>query len=166
MAPQKIPLLEWLNLDCLEEDLDSLSWKPGIKYHSTDRTREKIEYLKSEYGVVITQTDFQFDCTPTYNKDNLVTGIVKYTLQHKDFPQGFVKIVGMASFFMGQYTGGYSFAQIADSLATVRGFSKEWKQFGKGINKTEDPNKEMKAPSVNGVKETSDKVKNTLKVLT
>lgn len=158
MDQQPLTLLQWLDLPCPDEDLDFLSWKSEIKYHSIDRTRAKMEYMKKTYNVIIRQTDFQFSCDPTYLKDNLITGIVKFTLEHKDFPGGAHSIIGMASFLMGQYNGGWSFAQIADSLATVKAFSKEFRHFGKGLN-TEDTMKDMTAPKI----QKPDNMGNTLK---
>jgi hypothetical protein len=56
---------------------------------------------------------------------------------------------GAASLLTGQYDGGWSFAQIAESLATTRAFNKEYPQFGSLLNKELDGIKNMKRPKGN-----------------
>jgi hypothetical protein len=131
-------LHEWLNADPLPEDLSPLSFNLSVDYMPIGTTRSKMDIMENKFGAEITQTDIQFSAVLTHEKDTLCTAIVKFTIKHPDFKGGVKRIVGIASFLAGQYKGSWSWGQIAESLATVKAFSKNWNQFGKKLNVEED----------------------------
>ena len=158
-------LIEWLNADPLSEDIFPLPWDMNVSYMPIEVVRKKIEVMENQFGATVTQTDVFVSAINTFQKDTCFMATVKFEICHKEFNDGVKYIVGAASFLAGQYSGGWSFAQIAESLATTRAFSKHWKQFGKGLNDKEDSMKNMKAPVGAVTFGTSDKIKGALKNL-
>lgn len=157
-------LLEWLNSEPLPEDIMPLPWDLSVSYIPIEVVRRKIEIMETQFGAIVTQTDVNVSAinTQTKEKDTCFMATVKFVIEHEEF-KGSKTIVGAASFLAGQYSGGWAFAQIAEALASTRAFSKQWKQFGKGLNDKEDAVKNMKAPANGTAKETSSNVKDTLK---
>lgn len=152
-------LLEWLNIPCGDEK-EELSFKKGIFYIDADIVREKMDTMENVFGATIKQLFLKVDAIPTYNKDTCFWAVVKYSIQHPSLPGGIVTIWGTASFFMGQYDGTWALAQVAETLATGKAFSKKWPQFGKDLNK-EKVMKDFKAPAG----KLKDKLSNTAKKL-
>lgn len=154
-------LLDWLNTDLFPDDIAQLSFNAKAEYLPIPTVRKKMDIMESVYGADITQTDvsiFAINTPPGKEADVIFTATVKFIIKHPEFKGGVKRICGTASFYIGQYSG-WSFAQIAESLATVRAFSKQWKQFGRGLNEEEDPVKNFKTKD----KKTDDKVGNTMK---
>jgi hypothetical protein len=159
---EKCTLLEWLKSSPLPEDLSPLPFNLTIDYMPSPVTRNKMDIMETQFDADITQTDVSFSAVITHEKDTLCTGIVKFTIKHPDFKGGVKRIVGVASFYAGQYKGSWSLAQIAESLATVKAFSKNWEQFGKGLNKEEDHMKSFTSI----LRPNNTKMDNTVKSLT
>lgn len=147
-----ISLSEWLNLKWSPEDISILPWTLSyanpVEYMPIPVVRQKIEFMRKHFNVRIIQTDLVIgaEVKPGKEADLFVWATVKYKLQHQYFGTEGYEICGTASLFSGQYNGSWSLAQITESLATTRAFSKEWPQFGKGLNEVEDPMKDMSAP--------------------
>lgn len=139
-------LLEWLNTPCGNEDKEELSFKKGIFYIDADIVREKMDKMENHFGATIKQLFLKVDAIPTYNKDTCFWAVVKYSVQHPSLPGGIVTLWGTASFFMGQYAGTWALAQVAETLACSKAFSKKWPQFGKDLNK-EKVMADIKAPN-------------------
>lgn len=148
-----ISLLEWLNLKWSPDDISILPWtlayENPVEYMPIPTVRQKIEFMRKHFKVKVTQTEVNIgtETKPGKEPDLFVWATVKYKLEHSDFDGGVYELCGTASLFAGQYKGSWSLAQIAESLATTRAFSKDWPQFGKGLNETEDPMKDMSSPS-------------------
>lgn len=148
-----ISLLEWLNLKWSPDDISILPWTLSyanpVEYMPIPTVRQKIEFMRKHFNVKVTQTEVNIgaETKPGKEPDLFVWATVKYKLEHADFLGGIYEPCGTASLFAGQYNGSWSLAQIAESLATTRAFSKDWPQFGKGLNETEDPMKDMSAPT-------------------
>lgn len=156
---QNCTLLEWLHSQPLPEDIMPLPWDLSVSYIPIDVVRNKLRIMEEKFGVIITQTDVTTSAINTWDKDICFMATVKFTLKHKDFSGGVKRICGAASFFAGQYKGGWAFSQIAESLATTRAFSKEWEQFGKGLNVREDAVASLSAPKMKESTKVKDSVK-------
>lgn len=159
---QNCTLLEWLHSQPLPEDTMPLPWDLSVSYIPIEVVRAKFEIMRKQFGAIITQTDVTVNAIATYEKDTCFWATVSFTIKHKEFDGGMMMLCGTGSFLAGQYKGGWAFAQIAESLATTRAFSKEWEQFGKGLNTKEDEVKSLTAPSA---KKNNFKMDNTLKSL-
>lgn len=132
----KPKLLEWLNSPCLPEDLLPLPWDSSKLYMPIEVVRKKHDIMRTEFNAIIEQVDLSFNVVPLLdkNKDTVMWAYTKHIVKHSEFDGGQTIVLGVASILMGGYKG-WSFAQICESLATTRGFSKEWAQFGRDINK-------------------------------
>lgn len=153
-------LIEWLNAPCLSEDLLSLPWDSEKLYMPIKTTREKFRIMENQFGAVVEQIDLSVFAINTYLKDTLFTATVKFIVYHEDFKRGQKTFCGTASFYISQYDGGWSFAQIAESIATTRAFSKDFAQFGKGLNEELETLKDLRSPSG---KSKSGAVKNSMR---
>lgn len=139
-------LLEWLNASLLDDEKSQFSFKNGIFYLDADLIREKMDIMENHFGAVIQQTSLKVDAIATYNKDTCFWAVVSFDITHELLPGGKVTLWGTASFLMGQYNDTWSYAQIAETLASAKAFSKKWRQFGKDLNK-ENVLEDMKSPN-------------------
>lgn len=156
---QKEGLIQWLNQSPLPEDFYPLSFSPDVMYMPIEVVRRKFDEMKSVFGATVEQTDVQTNAINTFNKDTLIWSSVKFKVYHKDFLNGVLNLSGTASFYIGQYSGSWSYAQISEALATVRAFSKEFKQFGRDSEKSIEGIGNLKSPTI---AKKNDSVKNTM----
>lgn len=155
-----ITLMEWLNSPCFQEDLRPLPWDGTIFYMPIDVVRNKIDIMEEVFGATVDQIDVSVSAINTFDKDTCFWGAVKFIIYHSDFRNGEKIICGTASFLKSQYTGSWSFSQISEALSISRCFGKQWKQFGRDINKDPDTVKEFNSPSI---KSQNNLIKNTLR---
>lgn len=156
-----LTLKEWLKTPALPEELSPLPLDKTKNYLPIDEVRKKFELMQDVFGAVVEQVDVSagaINCIDT--KDTAFWACVKFIVHHDDFKGGKKIFCGTASFLKGQYASGWAFTQIAESLATTRAFSKEFEQFGKGLNKEIESIENLKSPKG---KEVKDPIKNTLK---
>lgn len=158
-----ITFKQWLKSSPLPEQLTPLPWDMNVNYLPIDEVRKKFDLMEEVFGAVVEQVDVSagaINCIDT--KDTAFWACVKFIVYHDDFKGGQKTFCGTASFLKGQYASGWAFTQIAESLATTRAFSKEFEQFGKGLNKEIESIENLKSPKG---KEVKDSIKNTLKGL-
>lgn len=158
-----ITFKQWLKTPPLPEELSPLPWDMNINYLPVDVVRKKFDLMEEVFGAVVEQVDISagaINCIDT--KDTCFWACVKFIVYHEDFRGGQKSFCGTASFLKGQYASGWAFTQIAESLATTRAFSKEFEQFGKGLNKEIESIENLKSPKD---KKKPDAIKNTMTAL-
>ena len=158
-----ITFKQWLKSTPLPEEQSPLPWDLTINYLPIHVVRQKFDIMEEVFGAVVEQVDVTagaINCMDT--KDTCFWACVKFIVYHDDFKGGKKTFCGTASFLRGQYQLGWAYTQIAESLATTRAFSKEYEQFGKGLNKEIESIENLKSPKD---KKQPDAIKNTIKSL-